>query len=80
MEFISTAIKNTGKNKLIVITCAATFVAPYVLKFGLNLLMSSFQKQKQKKAIYVGIELGGTNYNVAIGRPIISSQGKIIEF
>jgi hypothetical protein len=42
--------------------------------------MSSFQKQKQKKAIYVGIELGGTNYNVAIGRPIISSQGKIIEF
>jgi hypothetical protein len=75
MEFISTAIKNTGKNQLIAITCVATLVAPYVLKFGSNLLMASFRKQKQKKAIYVGIELGGTNYNVAIGRPIISSKG-----
>ena len=80
MELINSVIKNTGKNQLIAITCVSTLVAPYIIRFASSLVMNGIQKQKQKKAIYVGIELGGTNYNVAIAKPIISSKGKIIEF
>jgi len=28
----------------------------------------------------VGIELGGTNYNVAIAEPILNNKGEIIDF
>lgn len=37
------------------------------------------QKNKQNQ-LYVGVELGGTNYNVAVAEPVVSNQGDIIDF
>jgi fructokinase len=36
-------------------------------------------KQLEKKR-FVGIELGGTNYNVAIGEPLLNNKGQITDF
>ena len=36
-------------------------------------------KQLQDK-LFIGIELGGTNYNVAIAQPVTNQQGNIIDF
>ena len=35
---------------------------------------------KLKNQLYVGVELGGTNFNVAIAEAVLSSQGEIIDF
>lgn len=40
----------------------------------------SASKQKKSNGLYVGIELGGTNYSVAIAEPVINNQGEIIDF
>lgn len=37
------------------------------------------EKEVQKRR-YVGIELGGTNYNVAVGEPIVNNKGEIVDF
>ena len=33
-----------------------------------------------EKKKFVGIELGGTNFNVAIGEPILNNKGQITDF
>jgi len=44
MEHINTAIKNTSKNNLIAITCAATLVAPYIFKFVSGIVCNGLRK------------------------------------
>ena len=75
MDLLSKVIQNNTKPKLMAITCLATLVAPHLFSLVKNSIADLFDKEKQKHALYVGIELGGTNYNVAIGKPISDSKG-----
>lgn len=44
-------------------------------------LTTSAQENRQlDKKRFVGIELGGTNFNVAIGEPILNNKGQITDF
>jgi hypothetical protein len=38
------------------------------------------RKEDISQLRFVGIELGGTNYNVAIGSPVVNNRGDIIDF
>ena len=35
---------------------------------------------RDKKQLYVGVELGGTNYKVAIGQSVTNNKGQVIDF
>lgn len=41
--------------------------------------ITSYGKQSHNRR-YVGIELGGTSYNVAIARPVLSPSNNILDF
>lgn len=52
----------------------------------LPLLGYLVQRARNSKAkgshhqLYIGIELGGTNFNVAVAEPVLSNQGEVIDF
>lgn len=48
--------------------------------FGYLISKSKPRDKKGPKKYYVGIELGGTNYNVAISQPVLSQTGEVIDF
>jgi hypothetical protein len=48
--------------------------------FGYLISKSKPRDKKGSKKYYVGIELGGTNYNVAISQPVLSQTGEVIDF
>jgi hypothetical protein len=55
MNFINTLIQSTNKPKLIAITCLISLTAPYIISGAKSLLVDAFNRQKEKKALYVGI-------------------------
>jgi hypothetical protein len=61
-------------------TFAATLVAPYVFQYAKSLITTARTTQKLKKSLHVGLELGGTNYNVAIAKPIFNSKFELMDY
>lgn len=55
-------------------------MAPQILSLIKSALIKKVKTEREKHALHVGIELGGTNYNVAIGRPIFNSKDELMDF
>ena len=47
---------------------------------GYLISKSSRREKRYSTQLYVGIELGGTNYNVAIAESVLNNQGQILDF
>ena len=48
--------------------------------FGYLISKSKPRDKKGSPKLHVGVELGGTNYNVAIAQPVLSQTGDIIDY
>ena len=48
--------------------------------FIVKRIKSSNTNKSRKSQLFIGIELGGTNFNVAVAEPVISNNGQIIDF
>lgn len=55
-------------------------VAPSLLRFVSSSMVKVISRKKEESNIYVGIELGGTNYNISFGKPEFDNNGTIIDF
>lgn len=77
---ITDTIKYSSKDPKIIAALALGIVAPTILKFAYAKLSKMIKAKKQHSHLYVGIELGGTNYNIAFGKPESDKNGNLIEF
>lgn len=64
------------KKILIALGVACVPLAGYLYQ---QLKENSSPKDKRNRR-YVGIELGGTNYNVALAEPVFNNKGEIVDF
>lgn len=48
-------IQNNNKPKLMALTCLASLAAPFIISGMKNIIMEACNKQKEKKALHVGI-------------------------
>jgi len=68
---------NTKELRNLLIAFALGWIGKAVFDSIWNSLKSN---KKEPTGLYVGIELGGTNYNVAIGEAVRNREGKITNF
>lgn len=69
-----------SKDPNIQMAFVAGIVVPKIARFLYSSAHQLLYRHKVTKSIYVGIELGGTNYNIAVGVPTLDKTGKIIDF
>ena len=55
-------------------------IAPKIVEVLGKTACKLVRAKKQHSHIYVGIELGGTNYNIAFGKPEFDKSGNLIDF
>ena len=58
----------------------AGYLLPKVAGYVGQMIWQSLEKRHAEKGTYVGIELGGTNYNIGFGHPEFNREGKIVSF
>lgn len=62
-------MEKTLKDPKIIGAVVAGFLVPKITSYLGKLLVKAMSNHKAKHRTYVGIELGGTNYNIAFGEP-----------
>jgi len=77
-EYIGLDSNQMNKNYAVAVSVGVAI--PVVINYIINSFKGKKRIQKLKDKRFVGIELGGTNYNVAIAEPILNNRGEIIDF
>lgn len=75
---IADTIKQCSKDPRVLAALAIGLTAPKILKFAYQKVSKIVKAKKQHTYLYVGIELGGTNYNIAFGKPQFDKNGNLI--
>ena len=76
MQKIISIIKDP-KVQIAVIT---GYIAPKILTLIGSKAYRLFSQKREQSRVFVGILLGGTNYNICIGTPVFNRAHKIIDF